>query len=375
MSSIPFLVLVCFFFMAWGWIFTRFWVLGAPVLPPQNHLRRARWGFDACALIFGAFLILPPFLISFFLVFSSTSDLKTKSETKNVHVAVKTLSSEEVENIPDSSIVAEKNSDASEKYEMETGKSVSFKRGVETEARSITETGQEIPETELKGIGKIDSEKADSPKTHHTVMEFLVKTPSLKKYLFIFCYAAILAPILEEFIFRLLFQGWLDAREREIFARRKGNGWRSVLVTTVLFCLMHYRSAESEYPSEEILGIQFGILFMVSISVLLFGIWLLHGKLGLSFREIGLDLSHWKSDFCLGILAFAAFALPSYLLQGLVSPLLSEYCASDFIALFPISLIFGILYWRTRRLLPSIVTHCLFNGFSLFQLFWMFLQQ
>ncbi len=209
--------------------------------------------------------------------------------------------------------------------------------------------------------------------TEHTALVFLEKNPSPLKFLFMASYIALVAPFFEEFIFRLIIQGWFDAREREIFRRKRGNGWRSVILVAILFSLMHFRKATPTYPSEHTLGVQFGTLAVTSILVLAFSIWLLKGPLGLNWREIGLDFRSWKKDLCLGALGFGAAAELTYLTQGVLAAPLKNYCAPDFIALIPIALVFGILYWRTRRLLPGFTAHAIFNGFSILQLFVLYL--
>lgn len=209
--------------------------------------------------------------------------------------------------------------------------------------------------------------------TEHSALVFLEKNPSPLKFLFMAAYIALVAPFFEEFIFRLIIQGWFDAREREIFRRKRGNGWRSVILVAIMFSFIHFRAATPTYPSEHELGIQFGTLAITSILILVFSIWLLKGPLGLNWREIGLDFRFWKKDLCLGALGFGAAAEVTYLLQAALAAPLKNYCAPDFIALIPIALVFGILYWRTRRLLPGFTAHAIFNGFSILQLFTLYL--
>jgi len=211
--------------------------------------------------------------------------------------------------------------------------------------------------------------------TEHTALVFLEKNPSTLKFLFMASYVALVAPFFEEFIFRLIIQGWFDAREREIFRKRRGNGWRSVILVAFLFSFMHFRKATPAYPSEEVLGVQFGTLAVTSVLILVFSIWLLHKQLRLTWREIGLDFRFWKKDLSLGAIGFGASAEFTYILQRVLAEPLKTYCAPDFIALIPIALTFGILYWRTRRLLPGFTAHVIFNGFSVLQLFAVYLMK
>lgn len=334
MTYVPLIALICLFIVSWSLISYRF-AIGKPVLPPQNHLRRARWRFDLCIWSFGVLFTFPSFLLALALNLCPQLNSEILHEPENARLTTDLYSLEAL----DSS---------------QNGNEIRIFHSAETNA-----------ETNANAKTNAETDASLSSKTAHPVLVFLRENPSPKKYLFIICFTALLAPILEEFLFRLLLQGWFDARERELFVRKKGNGWRSVFLTTIIFCLLHYRSAQNDFPTETMFWLQNSIYFCVSVFVLLSCVWLLHGNLKLSLREIGLDFSHWKNDVRLGVFVFTAFATPSYLLLALVNPLLSPYCAGDFIALFPISLGFGLLYWRTRRLLPSVVAHSLFNGFAI----------
>ena len=229
------------------------------------------------------------------------------------------------------------------------------------------------------------------------VFEYLSGDPSPEKYIFLFLYVVFLGPFFEEFLFRFILQGWLDSRERERFGMRRFRnrftgravrklgtsdpnadglrrslirhrtnccGWRSLILAAFIFAFLHFHSATDTYPSRSLLQIQFFCTAVSYVLILLGGFSILHFRDGFSLREMGLDLSHWKTDLRLGAFLFFCTAPLSYLCQFLLAEPLNGICAPDFISLIPLALGFGFLYMRTRRLLPGFTAHALFNGFS-----------
>lgn len=237
-------------------------------------------------------------------------------------------------------------------------------------------------------------------KPHHPAFEYLTKDPSLGKCIFMFIGIVLIGPFFEEFLFRFVLQGWLDSRERERFGlsrfhrrfqnrfhsagseehstrqdsaekrpvirhRTNCSGWRSLILVAILFSLLHFHSAADTYPSESELQLQFLCQFVSYLVILLLSFSLLRFRDGFSWRQMGLDLSHWKTDLLLGAFFFFCIAPISYLCQFLLTEPLKGICTPDFISLIPLALGFGFLYMRTRRLLPGSIMHALFNGFAL----------
>ncbi len=304
------------FFMIWSWIFFRIIIQKKSLFLPRHPLRRARWKGMDCFLIFGLFFLFPSILITFF---SHNSSFNASSTTSSDVVLEEILDSLEKPSNP-----------------------------------------AEIIETVVKFTEKDRG-------TEHIVVRYLRENPSFTKFFFMFLYATILVPILEEFLFRLVLQGWCDAREREIFRRRRGNGWRSMILVSALFALIHFHAA-GDFREESVQKLQFAVSAFSACVVLLAGFWVLHGQLKFTWREVGLDFRYWREDIALGTYGFFAGAFPTYVIQGALKEPLKEYCSADFIALAPIALVFGFLYWRTRRLLPSVFAHFLYNSYSLVQL-------
>ncbi|MDO4628005.1 MAG: CPBP family glutamic-type intramembrane protease [Planctomycetia bacterium] len=304
------------FFTVWSWIFFRVFALKQPLFLPHHPLRRARWSGAFCFLVFGIFFLFPSVLIPFF-SHETTSNMESVITSDGVlEEILETLGESE-----NPAVIIEKVLQCTEK----------------------------------------------DHGTEHVAVRYLQENPSFAKFFFMFLYAAILVPILEEFLFRLVLQGWCDAREREIFRRRRGNGWRSMILVSLLFALVHFHAA-GDFQEESVQKLQFTVSALSACVVLLAGFSVLHSQLMLTWREVGLDFRYWREDVALGTYGFFAGAFPTYVIQRALTEPLKEYCSADFIALVPIALVFGFLYWRTRRLLPSIFAHCLYNSYALVQL-------
>ena len=82
----------------------------------------------------------------------------------------------------------------------------------------------------------------------------------------------------------------------------------------------------------------------------------------------GLGAEHLASDVRLGLVAFAAVAVPIYAIQIGVTKLQEHAgysAAADPVSLFFFALALGFLYYRTHRIVPAIVLHMSLNLTSL----------
>lgn len=346
------------------WIAVRLW-LCLPVFPPQSRLHRLRWNGETLLLIFFCFLLMPSLLTA------TVKELTgTTAETVQT-VRTETLLTETPPAISSAEVRPAAEDDPAAK---------SLPAGAETSAGAERASGM-----------------GNEKKSHHVVFEYLSGDPSPEKYIFLFLYVVFLGPFFEEFLFRFILQGWLDSRERERFGMRRFRnrfagrcaqklgasdpnadgvrrplirhrtnccGWRSLILAAFFFAFLHFHGATDTYPSKSLLQIQFFCTAVSYVLILLGGFSILHFRDGFSLREMGLDLSHWKTDMILGAFLFFCTAPLSYLCQFLLAEPLNGICAPDFISLIPLALGFGFLYMRTRRLLPGFTAHALFNGFS-----------
>ena len=209
----------------------------------------------------------------------------------------------------------------------------------------------------------------------HPIIEMLNADPT--SFFFLLFYAAMLVPLTEEFIFRLILQGGLEAYERVHFATQwhsraaqRNSGWRAMVAVALFFAFLHYRPVESVTPTVLEMKINTYGTAIAYVILLVFGVFLLRVSTTATWRDMGLDFSHWLTDLKLGSKAFLLFVLPTYIMQMCLPRLFNNAFVPDPISLIPVATGFGILYWHTRRLLPSVVAHMLLNGSSMLLSLW-----
>ena len=181
--------------------------------------------------------------------------------------------------------------------------------------------------------------------------------------------AVVMAPIAEEFLFRLLFQGWLEALERRLrrripLLRHTLRGLMPVAISAGVFALMHWREAAPPNPADYFLGLIAGsaaYLLMVG-----FAIALLKVRVGASAVDLGLVPAKIGRDVVIGLVAALAILAPIYLLQVLVQTYLTPAkVAGDPVTLVFFAAVLGTLYARTHRIVPAITVHMALNLSSL----------
>jgi membrane protease YdiL (CAAX protease family) len=186
-----------------------------------------------------------------------------------------------------------------------------------------------------------------------------------------FTVGVVLAPVFEEFFFRLLLLGWLDSSERR-WRRRCGRalgalprGLLPIVLSALPFAALHFR-AESAEADESSLALSLCIAGLANLFTLFFAVVLVHRHTGATAQDFGWDGARLGEDFRTGVAAFFAITLPIYALQmGLALYILPKSIASDPITLFFFAIALGLLYYRTHRIVPSIVLHALLNASSL----------
>jgi membrane protease YdiL (CAAX protease family) len=205
--------------------------------------------------------------------------------------------------------------------------------------------------------------------TDHPVRQLLNDSPGLGVLLLCVVVVALVAPIVEEFVFRVVFQGWLEAEEIRERRRRCGSryfprgAWPIVLVSLV-FALLHYRTAGPAVSSRFLLA---SLIGSGVANLLVFGlaVWLLRRSAGATWEDLGLAPVRLGRDLCMGLVAFAAAAPLVYLAQTIAIGLLPRSIAPDPAGLFVFALALGFLYYRTHRAGPSVVVHMALNGTTL----------
>jgi len=181
---------------------------------------------------------------------------------------------------------------------------------------------------------------------------------------------ALVAPITEEFFFRLILQGWLEALQRRfrrnmpLLRRVMPGGVAPILLTSFLFARMHFRVETPMAHPFFYLGLMLGTS-VAGLLTMLFTIKLLPLRVGATPADLGWSGKHFFADVRLGLLAFAGLAAPIYAMQFALVTMLPKYIAPDPFVLFFFAIALGVLYHRTHRIVPSIVLHMSLNTMSL----------
>jgi membrane protease YdiL (CAAX protease family) len=188
--------------------------------------------------------------------------------------------------------------------------------------------------------------------------------------------AVLVAPLIEEFFFRVLLQGWLEAvwsrrRRKHPELRSAPMSWIPIVLPAALFAIMHFR-ASKEPPSPQYLA----VLFLAQMGANMLAFWLavvvLRFATGATAADLGWKPEKLRGDLKLGLLALLAAIGPVLALQGVLMGLVKwkgiDY-APDPIPLFFLALVLGTLYHRTHRIAPSLVLHIAFNATAIALLF------
>jgi membrane protease YdiL (CAAX protease family) len=226
--------------------------------------------------------------------------------------------------------------------------------------------GQDLPGPS-KAAPAAESGRSD---VMHPIVDLLKADPRPSTWLLCGLVAAVTAPIVEEFMYRLLLQGWLEAEERRArrtipALRRLLPGVGPVVLVSLAFAARHFRVAAVPL-APELLKLLMLFQAVWSLVVLAMGIGLLRTLSGATAADLGWEPRRLLADVRLGLFAFAAVAAPVILLQYVVTEyLLPGSVAADPIPLFFFALVLGTLYYRTHRIAPSIVAHMALNVTSL----------
>ena len=218
-----------------------------------------------------------------------------------------------------------------------------------------------------------DSEEVD---TQHSAIDLLSQDGTVLTWVLCIVAAVVVAPVAEEFLFRLVLQGCLEAvehRRRRPRVRTLAPGAGPIMISSLLFAATHFRLATPPADPDR-LRMAFVVQMGWSLLAVAYAIaWLRFRTPDLTAADLGIDPPRVKSDIGLGLVAFLAVACPIYLLQFVLTSLWPNM-VPDPVPLFFFALVLGFLYYRTHRLLPSIVLHMALNGASLLMV-WLLLSQ
>lgn len=200
----------------------------------------------------------------------------------------------------------------------------------------------------------------------------------------LFLTAAIFVPIGEEFTYRLLIQGYAEKKEpawrkalRKYGLSVPRRGVLALVMASMLFASQHFRT--HFYDGEEkpptfyemlisMIAIGWGYVLFVFFAVAY--LFLVRGANG---KDLGWEWRKIPGDCLLGTIAAIFCIPPIYLLQVVLSGIFAgSKIAPDPIPIFFLALVLGGLYFRTHRILPSIVLHAILNGFTLLWVYFVF---
>jgi membrane protease YdiL (CAAX protease family) len=169
-----------------------------------------------------------------------------------------------------------------------------------------------------------------------------------------FLAVVVAAPIIEEFLFRLLFQGWLETKIRP---------YQAIAVVSLFFASLHAR--DSGAIDAQVLFYMFGSMTVASLFVFVLGIvylaWFRNVKLTpCLFGKGRFFHSHFfiYAGYCLLALIFI-FAVKAVLMNTYPD------ANTNPIPIFLFSIVLGILYYQTKNLSYCILLHAFLNATSL----------
>jgi membrane protease YdiL (CAAX protease family) len=210
---------------------------------------------------------------------------------------------------------------------------------------------------------------ASGTQAEHVVAQLIAQG---SPWVFLLCIvsAGLVAPITEEFFFRVLLQGWLEALERRyrrqmpMLRRLAPGGSGPIVLTSLLFASLHFRVGAPQINVRFLAFLLAGDTAARLLAVA-FAVGWLRGHAGATTADLGWAPRKAPGDVKLGLASFAAVAAPVYAVQLTLQCLLPAYLAPDPAALFFFALALGAIYYRTHRLLPVVVLHAALNGTSL----------
>jgi membrane protease YdiL (CAAX protease family) len=203
----------------------------------------------------------------------------------------------------------------------------------------------------------------------HSVAKMLQDAPP---WMYVLCglSVVVVAPIFEEFLFRVLLQGWLESRraswKRKLpTLRRLAPGAVGPMVAaSFLFALIHFRvDAPPRHPHFHL-----GMMLATSVTSLLsmtFAVLWLRWRVKATAADLGWAPQRFWGDVRTGVVAYLAVAAPLFIVQIGLAMALPKYLAPDPLTLFLFALLLGTLYHRTHRGVPAMVAHAMLNATSL----------
>jgi membrane protease YdiL (CAAX protease family) len=185
--------------------------------------------------------------------------------------------------------------------------------------------------------------------------------------------AVLVAPIVEEFFFRVMLLGWLDKVERRnrrrlpTLRRFMPHGLWPILFSSFLFAMMHFRAGPLEIKMKVLAWLLLGD-GAAKLLTMAFAISWLRWRVGATAADFGWAPAKLLADVRLGLIGFVMMTVPIYGLQLVFGQVIPKYIAPDPFPLFFLAIMLGLLYYRTHRIAPSVTLHAALNATSFFLL-------
>jgi len=208
---------------------------------------------------------------------------------------------------------------------------------------------------------------ATKPTSEHPVIQLLYHADNAKILLLAFFVVAIAAPLWEEFLFRLMLLGWLAKLERRLRRRVRARwpyGLGALLVTSVLFAMMHFRADGKPMDVGKLVA-ALQVTGIANCASLAISVVFLRARHQVSCAQLGFSSMRFGYDLRVAAVGFFAIAIPLLFLQYSLKLLLPSGFAPDPIPLFVLAIVFGYLYLRTGRITSCVLLHIALNTFSL----------
>lgn len=182
--------------------------------------------------------------------------------------------------------------------------------------------------------------------------------------------AVVIAPVTEEFLFRVVLQGWLEScferfsgyfpRVRRVLPGALG----PILFSSLLFAAVHFRTAGPDRHGQFLIGLLLANAMAWLLAVGFAMAWLRY-RAGATAADFGLAPGKMADDARLGLWSLVGLLGPIYAVQIACHFMLPKHIAPDPIPLFLLAVALGTLYARTHRVVPCIVLHAGLNAASL----------
>jgi len=211
-------------------------------------------------------------------------------------------------------------------------------------------------------VATVEAVAVDTQDHGHPVAQLIEQNRnSLVVFLLVFVAVVIVASIIEEFLFRMLFQGWLEAKFRQL--QVPGASGIAIVIVSLCFAAIHMGNHGAIDVQSLLVGLVETSLF--SLFVFTAGIIYLTEVRGVRVADYLFGTERFFRPWfftcagcCLLVIA-SCFALNLSLTNAFPGTNVAP------IAIFFLSLALGVLYSRTQNLSYCILLHACLNGISL----------